>query len=122
MSLLGISSVVPSLTVWPLLARLSPGDGAPLYIYAVMAHSIERLPGRDRAGAPSHSRGSDTDLPPCHSEETPGKAKGALGFSVGKNFYTVPFKGDHKAIADVDHIHVLSFRVGALKSPFEKGD
>jgi hypothetical protein len=41
---------------------------------------------------------------------------------VGKNFPKVPFKGDHKAIAEVDRNHCLSFRVGALKSPFEKGD
>ena len=47
--------------------------------------------------------------------------KGASGFSVGKNFSRVPFKGDLKAIAEVDRNHGLSFTVGALKSPFEKG-
>ena len=41
---------------------------------------------------------------------------------MGKNFSKVPFKGDHKAIAEVDRNHGLSFRVGVLKSPFEKGD
>ena len=41
---------------------------------------------------------------------------------MGKNFSRVPFKGDHKAIAEVDRNHGLSFTVGALKSPFEKGD
>ena len=48
--------------------------------------------------------------------------KGPSGFSVGKNFSRVPFKGDLKAIAEVDRNHDLSFTVGALKSPFEKGD
>ena len=41
---------------------------------------------------------------------------------MGKNFSRVPFKGDHKAMAEVDRNHGLSFTVGALKSPFEKGD
>ena len=48
--------------------------------------------------------------------------KGPSGFSVGKNFSRVPFRGDLKAIAEVDRNHGLSFTVGALKSPFEKGD
>ena len=40
--------------------------------------------------------------------------EGASGFSVGKNFSRLPFKGDHKAIAEVEGNHGLSFRVGVL--------
>ena len=47
-----VSSVVPGLTVWALLALLWPGKAPP---------PCSRL--RRARGSPSHSRGSGTDLP-----------------------------------------------------------
>jgi hypothetical protein len=66
-----VSPVVPGLTVWPLLARLWPGDGAPSLVPACATL-------RQASGSPSHSRGSGTALPQSLRRDISEGQKGKL--------------------------------------------
>jgi hypothetical protein len=61
-----VSSVVPGLTVWSLLAQLWPGDSTPL--------SVPRSCGTG-PGAPPATAGEVAQTFRSHSEETSAKAK-----------------------------------------------
>ena len=60
----GVSSVVPGLTVWSLLARLCPGEAGPL--------PVSRSCGTGSGGPPA-TAGEVAQTFRSHSKETPGK-------------------------------------------------
>jgi len=62
-----VSSVVPGLTVWPLLAQLWPGEGAPSLFPPSQCFG--------GPGAPPATAGKVAQTFRSHSEETPAKAK-----------------------------------------------
>jgi len=62
-----VSSVVPGLTVWPLLAQLWPGEGAPSL--------FPPSPRFGGPGAPPATAGEVAQTFRSHSEETSTKAK-----------------------------------------------